>query len=117
MEQTKAGYDAMVAEAVGRAADGLPFIIYTWTPSAYVTQLIPGDNAMWLAMEADSVLDGSITPNSISAMTALPFLLRSEPTPARPTRATSAGSLLIFRSRRTTSSSPPTRLRRHFSSR
>ena len=62
MEQTKAGYDAMVAEAVGRAADGLPFIIYTWTPSAYVTQLIPGDNAMWLAMEADSVLDGSITP-------------------------------------------------------
>ena len=30
--------------------------------SAYVTQLIPGDNAMWLAMEADSVLDGSITP-------------------------------------------------------
>jgi glycine betaine/proline transport system substrate-binding protein len=62
MAQTKAGYDAMVAEAVGRAADGLPFIIYTWTPSAYVTQLIPGDNAMWLAMEADSVLDGSITP-------------------------------------------------------
>jgi len=60
--QTKAGYDAMVAEAVGRAADGVPFIIYTWTPSAYVTQLIPGDNAMWLAMEADSVLDGSITP-------------------------------------------------------
>jgi len=62
MAQTKAGYDAMIAEAVGRAADGLPFIIYTWTPSAYVTQLIPGDNAMWLAMEADSVLDGSITP-------------------------------------------------------
>ena len=27
IEQTKAGYDAMVAEAVGRAADGIPFII------------------------------------------------------------------------------------------
>ena len=62
LTQTKAGYDAMVAEAVGRAADGVPFIIYTWTPSAYVTQLIPGDNAMWLAIEEDSVLDGSITP-------------------------------------------------------
>ena len=62
IEQTKAGYDAMIAEAVGRAADGIPFIIYTWTPSAYVTQLIPGDNAMWLAIETDSVLDGSITP-------------------------------------------------------
>ncbi|GJM38544.1 MAG: glycine betaine ABC transporter substrate-binding protein [Acidimicrobiales bacterium] len=60
--QTKAGYDAMVAEAVGRAASGTPFIIYTWTPSGYVTQLIPGDNAMWLAVEEDSVLDGSITP-------------------------------------------------------
>ena len=62
VQQTKAGYDAMVAEAVGRAADDVPFIIYTWTPSAYVTQLIPGDNVMWLSMEADSVLDGSITP-------------------------------------------------------
>ena len=62
MAQTKAGYDAMIAEAVGRAADGVPFIMYTWTPSAYVTQLIPGDNAMWLAMDEDSVLDGSITP-------------------------------------------------------
>lgn len=62
LEQQKAGYDAMVAEAVGRAADDTPFIIYTWTPSAYVTQLIPGDNAMWLAMDADSVIDGSITP-------------------------------------------------------
>lgn len=60
--QTKAGYDAMVAEAVGRATDGIPFIIYTWTPSAYVTQLIPGQNAMWLAIEEASVLDGSITP-------------------------------------------------------
>lgn len=62
IDQTKAGYDAMVAEAVARAADGDPFIIYTWTPSGYVTQLVPGDNAMWLAVEEGSVLDGSITP-------------------------------------------------------
>ncbi len=61
IEQTKAGYDAMIAEAVARAEDGTPFIIYTWTPSAYVTQLIPGQNAMWLAVEGTSVLDGSIT--------------------------------------------------------
>ena len=61
IEQTKAGYDAMVAEAVGRAADDIPFIIYTWTPSAYVTELIPGVNASWLAIEESSLLDGSIT--------------------------------------------------------
>ena len=53
------GYDAVIADAVARANDGTPFIAYTWTPSGYVTQLIPGDNAMWLAQEADSVHDGS----------------------------------------------------------
>ena len=53
------GYDAVIAEAVARANDGTPFIAYTWTPSGYVTQLIPGDNAMWLAQEPDSVHDGS----------------------------------------------------------
>ena len=53
------GYDAIIAEAVARAEDGTPFIAYTWTPSAYVTQLIPGVNAMWLAHDADKVHDGS----------------------------------------------------------
>ena len=49
----------VIADAVARANDGTPFIAYTWTPSGYVTQLIPGDNAMWLAQEADTVHDGS----------------------------------------------------------
>ena len=53
LEQTKAGYDAMIAEAVARAEDGTPFIIYTWTPSAYVTQMIPGDNAMWISVDGE----------------------------------------------------------------
>jgi glycine betaine/proline transport system substrate-binding protein len=63
IEQTKAGYEAMIAEAVGRSADGKAFIMYTWSPSGYLTQLIPGDNAIWLAVEESSVLDGSITPD------------------------------------------------------
>ena len=59
-EQLEAGgYDAVIAEAVSRAEAGTPFIAYTWTPSGYVTQLIPGVNAMWLAHEADKVHDGS----------------------------------------------------------
>ncbi|WP_419851518.1 glycine betaine ABC transporter substrate-binding protein [Candidatus Poriferisocius sp.] len=53
------GYDAIIAEAVARVEDGTPFIAYTWTPSGYVTQLIPGVNVMWLAHEADKVHDGS----------------------------------------------------------
>ena len=69
-EQLEAGgYDAVIAEAVSRAESGTPFIAYTWTPSGYVTQLIPGVNAMWLAHEADKVHDGS-TENPGFAVTA-----------------------------------------------
>ncbi len=57
IEQTVAGYDAMVAQAVAQANKGEPMVIYTWTPSSYVTQLRPGDNVYWLAM--DSILDDS----------------------------------------------------------
>ena len=56
-DQIQAGYDAMIAEATDRANAGEPAIIYTWTPSAYVTQMIPGDNAMWISV--DNELDDS----------------------------------------------------------
>ncbi len=59
IEQTQAGYDAMFAEALDLANAGEPMIIYTWTPSAYVTQLIPGDNVMWLTMHPTDILDDS----------------------------------------------------------
>jgi glycine betaine/proline transport system substrate-binding protein len=55
--QVIAGYDAMVAEAVAKANAGDPMVIYTWTPSAYITELIPGENVVWLGVEA--VLDDS----------------------------------------------------------
>ena len=55
--QTIAGYDAMVAEAQARVDDGEPMVLYTWTPSAYITQFRPGDNVVWLAVE--EVLDDS----------------------------------------------------------
>ena len=55
--QVKAGYDAMFAEATVKANAGEPMVIYTWTPSAYITQLRPGDNVVWLAVE--EVIDDS----------------------------------------------------------
>ena len=55
--QVKAGYDAMFAEATVKANANEPMVIYTWTPSAYITELRPGDNVYWLAME--NVLDDS----------------------------------------------------------
>ena len=51
IEQTIAGYDANFAEAAQKADAGEPAIVYTWTPSAYITQMRPGDNALWLSVE------------------------------------------------------------------
>jgi glycine betaine/proline transport system substrate-binding protein len=62
IEQTIAGYDAMFAQATDLANSGEPMAIYTWTPSAYVTTLIPGDNVLWLTMNATDILDDS-NPN------------------------------------------------------
>jgi glycine betaine/proline transport system substrate-binding protein len=55
--QVKAGYDPMWAQAVDMVTEGLPVIAYTWTPSAYITQIRPGDNSYWLGMEY--ILDDS----------------------------------------------------------
>ena len=57
IKQVIAGYDAMFAEATSRLADDEPVVIYTWTPSAYITQLRPGDNVMWIGVE--EVVDNS----------------------------------------------------------
>jgi len=51
--QVQAGYDSMIAEAEGKANDGEPMVIYTWTPSAYITKLIPGDNVMWISVDGE----------------------------------------------------------------
>ncbi|WP_420609200.1 glycine betaine ABC transporter substrate-binding protein [Candidatus Poriferisodalis sp.] len=57
IQQVIAGYDAMFAQAVDSAGEGVPMVIYTWTPSAYITQLRPGDNVYWAGVE--SILDSS----------------------------------------------------------
>ena len=59
IEQTIAGYDAMFAQATDLANAGEPMVIYTWTPSSYVTTLIPGDNVLWLTIDETRVLDDS----------------------------------------------------------
>jgi glycine betaine/proline transport system substrate-binding protein len=51
IQQVQAGYDTMIAEAQDKADNGEPMVIYTWTPSAYIATLIPGDNVMWISAE------------------------------------------------------------------
>ena len=57
INQTIAGYDAMLAQAVDAANEGVPMVAYTWTPSAYIADLRPGDNVYWMGVE--NVLDDS----------------------------------------------------------
>ena len=60
LEAVHAGYEAMFANAVANLEDGEPFIAYSWSPSGYLTQLIPGDNAIWVSVgDVENVLDGS----------------------------------------------------------
>jgi glycine betaine/proline transport system substrate-binding protein len=57
LEQTQAGYDAMFAEFLQKAQAGEPALIYTWTPTSYLAQAIPGETTMWLHQE--TILDDS----------------------------------------------------------
>ena len=51
LTQVSGSYNAVFTEAVNRVTDGEPTLAYTWTPSAYVTELVPGDNVIWLATD------------------------------------------------------------------
>ena len=60
LEQVKAGYPGMVATSIDRVQRGQPVIQYTWSPSGYLTQLVPGESVLWLSVgEQGNVLDGS----------------------------------------------------------
>ena len=57
IRQIIAGYDAMFAEAASRIENDEPVVLYTWTPSSYITRVRPGDNVMWIGVE--EVIDDS----------------------------------------------------------
>jgi glycine betaine/proline transport system substrate-binding protein len=59
LEQTQAGYDAMFAEFLTKAQAGEPAIIYTWTPTSYLAQAIPGETTLWLSVANADILDDS----------------------------------------------------------
>lgn len=67
IEQVQVGsYEALIAEAISRDAAGVPYIVYTWAPSAYVADLRAGDNSVWL-----STSDTSISPTQVGGSAAL----------------------------------------------
>ena len=61
------GYDAMIADAIARDAAGEPYLVYTWAPSHYVSDLRPGDNAVWVSIHTDP----SVSPTQIEGPTSI----------------------------------------------
>ncbi|MXX65002.1 MAG: glycine betaine/L-proline ABC transporter substrate-binding protein ProX [Acidimicrobiia bacterium] len=61
------GYDAMIADAIAKDAAGEPYLVYTWAPSHYVSDLRPGDNAVWVSIHTDP----SVSPTQIEGPTSI----------------------------------------------
>ncbi len=78
LEQIKAGYPGLVSTSIDRVESGLPVIQYTWSPSGYLTRLIPGETVLWLSMGTSAnVLDGT-TPGGFNFANADPAPLGDE---------------------------------------
>ena len=66
IEQVPVGsYDALIADAISRDQAGRAYLVYTWAPSAYVGDLRPGDNAVWLSTSDESVSPTQVEGPSI----------------------------------------------------
>jgi len=50
VEQVSGDYSVLWDEQIDRLERGEPVLAYTWTPSAYIVELVPGRNAYWLAV-------------------------------------------------------------------
>lgn len=51
LEQVKGVHGDLFAEQVSRAEQGQPVLAYVWTPGPFITQLTPGENAIWLGVK------------------------------------------------------------------
>ncbi|MGI9623961.1 MAG: glycine betaine ABC transporter substrate-binding protein [Acidimicrobiales bacterium] len=57
--QTRGAYDEMFAEFLRLVREEAPTVIYTWAPSDYLAQAVPGAEVLWLTMHPDRLLDDS----------------------------------------------------------
>lgn len=51
LNHVSATHATLFADAVARVDDGEPVLVYVWTPSAFITQLVPGTDVIWLGVE------------------------------------------------------------------
>jgi glycine betaine/proline transport system substrate-binding protein len=64
IEQDSGVYDDLWTAMITRMNDGQPVLAYTWTPSAYIAEMTPGENSVWMSMaQADGSGGGvSLSP-------------------------------------------------------
>ena len=55
--RTRDGYDAMFFQALDNVNEGVPMVLWAWTPTMYIALLRPGDRVYWLGV--DEILDNS----------------------------------------------------------
>ena len=65
----------MIVDAIARDGAGEPYLVYTWAPSHYVSDLRPGDNAVWVSIHEDP----SISPTQIEGPSSLGDRCTSDP--------------------------------------
>jgi glycine betaine/proline transport system substrate-binding protein len=51
IEQVNGEYNDLWAETVARFQTGQPVLAYTWTPSAFIMDLQPGKDVVWLSLD------------------------------------------------------------------
>lgn len=50
LSQMSSDYDDLFSAAQSRVANGLPTMIFAWSPSGYTGSLVPGDEMVWLGV-------------------------------------------------------------------
>ncbi|AOO80553.1 glycine betaine/L-proline ABC transporter substrate-binding protein ProX [Bosea vaviloviae] len=55
IKSVRGKYEALMAEAIGRALRGEPTLYYAWSPSWVMDKLVPGKDVVWLPTPFDAV--------------------------------------------------------------
>ena len=62
IEQIAGEYSDLWADTVLRQQAGEPILTYTWAPSAFVVQLVPGEDVLWLSLSSPLPEQADATP-------------------------------------------------------
>ena len=67
IEQISATHAALFGESQASFEQGDPVLQYVWTPTAFVGQLVPGRDVLWLAVDPGSALEGQDGVSNLGA--------------------------------------------------